>query len=269
VTGAARGIGRCTAELIVRHGGRVALVDRDVDELTRVAAALGDNAIAFAADVADRDAVADAVEQAVAAFGGLDLVIANAGIPTRGARTVGDWAEDELERVMTVNVTGAWNTVRAALPHLSSGGRIALVASVYSFSCGAFLAPYAMSKSAVEALGRALRVELAPRGIDVTVAYFGPVDSAFATAYDEDTAGRLLQQALPSRLVRRITPQQAATALVSGIERGRGRVITPSTWRVADMLRGPLAPVGDALLARHPKLRALAAPAHSRVEVPA
>src|SRR5690242_11683722 len=102
------------------------MIDRDADLVRSVAARLDGRAIAIGADVTDANAMAAAVAQAVDTFGGIDLVIANAGIPTRGATTVDRWQPDELERVLAVNVTGVWNTVRSGLPYLESGGRLAL-----------------------------------------------------------------------------------------------------------------------------------------------
>src|SRR3954447_6212593 len=115
VTGAARGIGAETARRLAARGARVALVGLGPAELERVA---GDcpGAVFFEADVTDRDALAAAVEGTVAAFGGIDVVIANAGIGTVGfARSIDPAA---FERVLEVNLLGVWRTVRACLPHV-------------------------------------------------------------------------------------------------------------------------------------------------------
>ena len=259
VTGAGQGIGRKTAELLVSRGARVALVDRDGVAVREAAEQLGPRARAFVADVTDAVALERAVQEAADAFGGLDVVVANAGIAPRRSSTVEGYSADELERVMAVNVTGAWNTARAGLRHLGTGGRLVIVASVYAYANGAFMAPYAASKAAVEALGRSLRVELAARGIGVTLAYFGPVDTGFAQAFDEDPVGTAAQDALPAALVHRIPPQRAAGALVQAIVRGRSRVITPRRWIVLDLLRGPVARLGDRLLAGNTALAKIAA----------
>jgi NAD(P)-dependent dehydrogenase (short-subunit alcohol dehydrogenase family) len=259
VTGAGQGIGRKTAERLVSRGARVALVDRDADTVRQAADELGPQARAFVADVTDADALERAVHEAADAFGGLDVVVANAGIATRCSSTVEGYSPDELERVMAVNVTGAWNTARAGLRHLRTGGRLVIVASVYAYANGAFIAPYAASKAAVESLGRSLRVELAARGIGVTLAYFGPVDTGFARAFDEDPVGIAAQDAFPAALVHRITPEHAAAALVDAVARGRSRVITPRRWVALDFLRGPVARLGDRLLAANPALAKIAA----------
>ena len=242
VTGAAHGIGRRTAAQLVERGARVALVDRDADAVHAAAAELGPAAVAVRADVTDATQLDKAVAQAADELGGLDVVVANAGIAPRRASTVERFESDELERVMAVNVTGAWNTARAGVRHLRAGGRLVIVASVYAYSNGAFMAPYAASKAAVESLGRSLRVELAPRKIGVTIAYFGPVDTGFAHAFDHDPIAHAVQDAFPSALVHRITPEQAAAAVVMGIERGRARVITPAALDRARTFAGPCRP---------------------------
>jgi NAD(P)-dependent dehydrogenase (short-subunit alcohol dehydrogenase family) len=258
ITGAAQGIGFRAAELLCERGARVALLDRDGDRVREAAARLGDHALGLAADVTDAAATTEAMGDAADRFGGLDLVVANAGVPTRGARTVQDWPEDELQRVMAVNAIGVWNTARAGLSHLQDGGRLALVASVAVYSCGAFLAPYTMSKAAVEALGRALRVELAPRGIGVTIAYFAPVQTAFASTYDRDPVGKALNDALPKWAASRLTADDAARGLLRGIHRGKSRVMVPPMWHAVDALRGPAAVFGDPLLARSRVIKQLA-----------
>jgi NAD(P)-dependent dehydrogenase (short-subunit alcohol dehydrogenase family) len=250
VTGAARGIGERTAALLIARGAKVALVDRDAQAVHDAAGRLGAGATPFVADVTNATALEAALVGAAGSLGGLDLVIANAGIATRRIATIESSDADELDRVMAVNVGGVWNTVRAGLDHVQAGGRFVIVSSVYAYANGALMAPYAASKSAVESLGRSLRVELAPRGIGVTLAYFGPVDTDFVHAFDGDPIATALEQALPASIVSRITPEQAAAAVVEGIERGRARVITPRRWIPLELLRGPFARLGDGALAR-------------------
>ena len=123
-------------------------------------------------------------------FGGLDIVVANAGIaqPIRPSRRVDPKAFD---RVLDVNLHGVVHTVRQALPHvIERRGHVLVIASVYAFLNGAMQSSYAMSKAAVEQLGRALRVELAPHGASAGVGYFGFVDTAMVRgAFEDPIAG--------------------------------------------------------------------------------
>ena len=175
VTGAASGIGLDTARRLHARGARLALIDVDAEALEREAHAL--EALALTVDVADGAAMEEAVERAAGELGGLDVVVANAGItgPRASLRTL---AAGELERTLDVNLLGEWNAVRPALPHVVSGrGHVLLVASLYAAANGTLIAPYAISKAGVEQLGRALRSELAVHGASAGVAYFGFIDT--------------------------------------------------------------------------------------------
>ena len=164
VTGGARGIGLETARGLCQRGASVAVVDLDPQATADAAALLGKNAIGLAADVTDADAMRDVVDAVVGHFGHLDIVVANAGIAPQPATTL-VMDPEMFERVLEVNLSGVYRTVHAALPHIAAnGGHVVVVSSVYSFVNGALLAPYAMSKAAVEQFGRALRGELVQHG---------------------------------------------------------------------------------------------------------
>src|SRR6476646_9261456 len=117
VTGAARGIGLETARALERRGAKVALVDLDASAAEAAAATIAPDALGLAADVSDRAAIGAAVDAVVQRFGGLDVVVANAGIANAPA-TARTMPEEEFERVLAVNLLGVWRTVRAALPHI-------------------------------------------------------------------------------------------------------------------------------------------------------
>src|SRR5688572_12392992 len=115
ITGAARGIGLGTATALAQRGVRVAMLDVDGAAVETAAAGVP-GAIALAADVTDRAGLASAVDQAVAELGGLDIVMANAGVaPTGFIRSVD---EATFERAVAINVIGVWRTVRLCLPHV-------------------------------------------------------------------------------------------------------------------------------------------------------
>ena len=155
VTGGARGIGLATARALVARGASVAIVDLQADAAAGAAAQLHDTrALGLAADVTDRGALQRAVAITVERFGGLDVVVANAGIAARVA-TFRAVASENFERVLDVNLTGVWRTVEAALPEvLRRRGHVVVVSSIYAFTNGAGNVAYAMSKAAVEQFGR-------------------------------------------------------------------------------------------------------------------
>ncbi|PAX06774.1 SDR family NAD(P)-dependent oxidoreductase [Sphingomonas lenta] len=175
VTGAASGIGAAAARLFASYGARLALLDRD-EEVAALAAELPD-AVALPYDVADRDAVFAAVEQAAARFGRLDGAFNNAGIEGLGggmAPTEG-YPADEFERVLAVNVRGVFNCLAAELPRLPPGGAVVNTASVLGWLGGPGQAAYAASKHAVVGLTRSAALEQAARGVRVNAILPGAV----------------------------------------------------------------------------------------------
>jgi NAD(P)-dependent dehydrogenase (short-subunit alcohol dehydrogenase family) len=249
ITGGARGIGFATGEALARRGATVALVDLNQSEVEASAARLGDGrALGLAADVSDRAAIDAAVAAAVERFGGVDIVMANAGIAPSPA-PVRSMPADEFERVIEVNLLGVYRTVHAALDQIvARRGQAVLVSSVYAFMNGVLLSPYAVAKAGVEQLGRALRLELAPHGASATVAYFGFVDTEMVRQGLEE---RRRQRGsddgpMPEFLRKPIAPEQAGEAVVRAIERRQPRVIAPRWWAGASVLRGVVNPLMDA-----------------------
>ncbi|HEY5143131.1 MAG TPA: short-chain dehydrogenase/reductase [Solirubrobacteraceae bacterium] len=252
VTGAARGIGFATAQSLIARGASVVIVDLDADAAQRAAADLhSTRALGLAADVTDRGAIQRAVATAVQRFGGLDVVVANAGIASRGA-TFASMAPETFDRVLDVNLMGVCRTVDAALPEIiRRRGHVVVIASVYAFINGVGAIPYAMSKAGVEQLGRALRVELAPHGASASVAYFGFIDTEMVhRAIDADPLADTLMEALPKVLRKRLGPSVAGAAIVAGIENRAPRIIRPRRWTVLSVLRGVLNPLSDARMER-------------------
>jgi NAD(P)-dependent dehydrogenase (short-subunit alcohol dehydrogenase family) len=248
VTGAASGIGLDTARRLSARGARLALVDVDAEALEREARSLG--ALALVADVADVSAMEAAVQRAASELGGLDVVVANAGItgPRAALRTL---EAGELERTLAVNLLGEWNAVRPALPHVVSGrGHVVLVASLYAAMNGLLIAPYAISKAGVEQLGRALRGELAVHGASAGVAYFGFIDTPMVQGAFADPETDRARQALPAWVTRPVPVGRAGAAIVRGIERRSARVTAPRWVSAVLALRGPLAVLGDARIDR-------------------
>ena len=256
VTGGARGIGFATARALHARGASVAIVDLRLEDAEAAAQQLG--GLGLAADVTDAAAIEAAVEAVVERFGGLDVVVANAGIATR-VSTVRTIDPEAFERVIDVNLLGVWRTVRAGLPHVvARGGHVVVVASVYAFSNGMGSAPYAMAKAGVEQLGHALRVELVQHGASATVAYFGFIDTEMVRqSIDADPLADRMWATIPPVLRKRLSAQVAGEAIVTGIERRAARVFRPRRWAVLSVLRGVLNPLIQARAERDPAVQAL------------
>ncbi|WP_218620452.1 SDR family NAD(P)-dependent oxidoreductase [Mycolicibacterium hippocampi] len=177
ITGAARGIGASVARLLHQSGARLVLIDRDEHALTKLVTDLGDPDIVWiACDVGDFDEMQDAATTAVARFGAIDVVVANAGIEHWApVRTV---APQAFRQVIETNVVGVFNTVRAGVPSLlDQRGYVLVVASVSSYTAVPGMAAYAASKAGVEHFANVLRIELADHGVDVGTAHMSLVDS--------------------------------------------------------------------------------------------
>jgi NAD(P)-dependent dehydrogenase (short-subunit alcohol dehydrogenase family) len=258
VTGAARGLGFATARALIARGASVVIVDLD-DEATRAAAAqLHDaRALGLAADVTDRAAMQRAVATTVERFGRLDVVVANAGIAPRAA-TLRASSPETFERVLDVNLMGAYRTVDAALPEIvRRRGHVVVIASVYAFVSGMGMASYAISKAGVEQLGRALRAELIQHGASASVAYFGFIDTEMVhQGLDHDPLASRMSAALPRVLAKRLQPTVAGEAIVRGIERRQPRIIQPRRWAAMSALRGILGPLTDARVERDETVQA-------------
>ncbi len=255
VTGGARGIGFETARQLHARGARVAVLDLDAGSAGEAAARIGPGAIGLAADVCDAGAMMATVAEVVERLGGLDVAVANAGIapPVMTARTM---PAEQWQRVVDVNLLGAWNTARAALPQVSErGGQLVFIGSIFSFANGILASPYAVSKAGVEALGRALRAELAPFGASTSVVYFGWVDTDLVRdSLDRGDGGRMLRETVPGFLLRRISPGRAGATIVGALEQRSPRAFAPREWRYLSALRGLLNPLLDRRAERDAKI---------------
>ena len=167
ITGGNSGIGLATARLFVKEGARVAITGRNQATLDAAASELGPNALAIVADATDIAATEAAVAQAVKAFGKLDVVCANAGIP--GNTPIGGTTLAAFESVLRTNITAVFFTVQAAAPYLNDCASIILNGSVISVLGNPGYAAYAASKAGVRAMARVMASELSPRRIRVNV----------------------------------------------------------------------------------------------------
>ena len=225
ITGAARGIGAALAERLHQRGAKVAVVGLEEDLLAQVAARCGD-AFHARCDVTDREQVERVVEEAVAALGGLDVVVANAGIAAQLPLIGGDPAV--MERTVAVNLLGVYYTLRAAGPHISHANGYALpISSVGAVVHLPLMGAYSASKAAVEALGNTLRIELGPTGAKVGVAYFAELDTDMTSRGFGTEAAELLTKNMP-KAVNRVAPLEVGIdALERGIANRSRRIVAP------------------------------------------
>jgi NAD(P)-dependent dehydrogenase (short-subunit alcohol dehydrogenase family) len=224
ITGAARGIGAALAQRLHARGAHVAVAGLEPSLLGDVAASVGGPW--WECDVADREQVDAVVDAAADALGGLDVVVANAGIAAQLPLVGGD--PTIFEKIVGVNLLGSYYTLRAAGRYVGHPGGYALAVS----SLGAvvhlpLMGAYSASKAAVEALGNTLRQELRPTGARVGVAYFAELDTDMTSRGFNTDAARAL---LGGRNITRVTPLEVGIrALERGIAR-RSRIIVAPAW---------------------------------------
>ena len=203
ITGASRGFGHLLTEAALGAGDQVVAAARNPQSINEAFPAASDNLLTVALDVTDEREARDAAAAAVARFGRIDVLVNNAGYGLFGA--IEEFADDEARAVVDTNVFGLLNVTRAVLPTLreQGAGRLINISSSAGFAVGAGRGLYGASKFAVEAISEALRPEVEPLGILVTVVEPGSFRTEFLTsksrrkpaktigAYD-DTSGTLL-----------------------------------------------------------------------------
>lgn len=214
VTGASRGIGRAIAAALAREGWPVCvnyLQRRDAAEaLVSELRARGHAAMAFQADVADREAVAAMVQAAAEALGPVELLVNNAGVSQYGLFQ--DVDDDLWNRVLAVNLTGPRNAVRAVLPHMldAKRGCVVNISSMWGLRGASCETAYAAAKAGLIGLTRSLALELAPSGIRVNCVAPGCVETDMVRRLGEETRAMLVEETPLGRLG---TPEDIAEAV--------------------------------------------------------
>lgn len=250
ITGAARGIGAAAARSCAARGASVALVGLEPEELERTAAALGPDAAWWEADVTDADALAAVAEAVAERFGGIDAVVANAGIGGGGSILQSDPAA--FERILEVNLFGVWRTIRATLPYVvERRGYVLPVASMAALAWSGGMGPYNASKAGTEALGRTLRAEVAHLGVEVGVAYFSWIDTDLVRGADAHPVGGALRGKLRGPMAKTYPVALTGEAIADGIERRRRTVVVPGWVRPLLAVRGLIQPVVEYAAMRH------------------
>ena len=194
ITGGTTGIGLATAKLFLDEGAEVAVIGQNAERVDEARRVLGNRAIAIRADVTKRAEMDAAIAQVVEAWGGIDVVFANAGIAAALPFEAADDAH--VTALFDVNVKGVINTVQAAVPHLQSPASVILTGSAVSDKAGAGLSVYGATKAAVRSLARSLSAELSPRGIRVNVLSPGPTQTPIfgKLGMPEDAQEGMLEQ---------------------------------------------------------------------------
>lgn len=233
VTGSSRGIGAAIAKrlasdgisVVVNYAGRVA----DANQIVAEIKAAGGQAIAVQADVSKAPEITALFDQAEAAFGGIDIVVNNAGIMQPGLVNVADTDDDLFDRLFAINVKGTFNTLRLAASRLRNGGRIVnFSTSVVGLALPGY-APYAATKSAVETLTRIFAKEL--RGREVTVNAVAPGPTATDLFLNGKTPEQIAHLSKMAPLERLGKPEDIA-AVVSFLAGPDGAWINGQTLRV-------------------------------------
>jgi len=209
ITGAARGIGEKGARLAIARGARVALIGLEPDRLRALVDDLGPAASWWEADVRNGTALHSAIDDAAQRLGGLDFVVANAGVAAYG--TVRQADEKSFERLMDINLNGVFRTLKYATPHLErSRGHAVVIASAMSFMPLAGFSAYAASKAGVEMLALAYRQEVAHLGVTVGIIHPGFIDTDLVRGLDADLPS--FQELLARRRSRIYIPRAVGIA---------------------------------------------------------
>lgn len=190
VTGAAGGIGRATALLMAARGAALVVADvkEDVAETAALIREAGGRAEGIVTDCATDDGVAAIVDAALDAFGGIDVLFANAGI-TGGMVPKLDTNTDTFAEVLRINLLGPWIAIRTCLPHMRPGGAIICTASVAGLRAGAGPIPYSASKAGVVSLVQTTAMALTGRGIRINGIAPGLIETPMtAPLYDDARA---------------------------------------------------------------------------------
>jgi NADP-dependent 3-hydroxy acid dehydrogenase YdfG len=224
ITGAARGIGRATAEALLRHGMKVAIGDVDVEAAARTASELGASTVALPLDVTDRASFTAFLDGAEEQLGPIDVLVNNAGIMPIGPFLNED--DDTARRIIDINIHGVILGMKTVLPRMIGRGHghvvnIASQAGKYGFPGGA---TYCASKAAVINLSRAVRKELRGSGVELSTISPVAVNTELGLGLSEPR----------QRQFKKLEPQQVAEAIVETLQVPKFDVHVPKQLAVSE-----------------------------------
>ncbi|WP_328469000.1 oxidoreductase [Actinoplanes sp. NBC_00393] len=231
ITGCSTGLGRALARAVLDRGDNAVVTARDVTKVEDFAESHPRTALALSLDVTDPEQVCDAVRQADARFGGVDVLVNNAGYGYRAA--VEEGGDADVQRLFATNFFGAVSMIKAVLPGMRArrSGAIVNISSIGARICAPGSGYYSAAKAALEGMSGSLRKELGPLGITVTAVEPGAFRTDFAgrsltesaTVIDDyaDTAGRRRKVHDTSHGHQPGDPAKAAAALITAVGSGR------------------------------------------------
>ena len=246
VTGAASGMGRATAHLLVDEGAKVAVVDRagpGVEKVVDEIRAAGGTAQGYVVDLAEADAIPGLVERVRSDLGPVDILVNNAGVSWPAPLTAADW-EDSWHLTFEVNVSAQARLVRACHEDLvredlraRGGGRIVNIASTEGLGATKNMSPYTASKTAVIGLTRSLALEYGETGVTVNCICPGPIKTGMTAEIPDAAKEKFARRRVPLR--RYGDPEEVAQITVS--------LLLPA----ASYLNGAIIPVDGGMMAQN------------------
>jgi 3-oxoacyl-[acyl-carrier protein] reductase len=243
VTGAASGMGRATAHLFADEGARVAVVDIGAARVQAVVdeiAEAGGAATGFVTDMSDPAAIPRLVNDVVAAFGGIDIVVNNAGVSLPGSSADGDALfEENWRQTFAVNLEAQVRLIRAALPHLqaSGAGRVVNIASTEGIIATGSIPAYTASKHGVIGLTKSMAVELGRTGVTFNCICPGPINTGMTAGLTDEMKTKYAHRRVPLR--RYGEPEEVAHMTLS--------LVLPA----ASFVNGAVIPVDGGMIIRH------------------
>ena len=215
ITGASRGIGRATALMYATHGYNVVICARHADALKNTAdeiTALGAECLAVTADVGCYGDVVRLFDDAVSRFGGIDVLVNNAGISHIGL--LQDMSIEEWNNIVNINLTSVFSCCKLAIPYMlrAGHGSIINISSVWGVAGASCEVAYSATKGGINAFTKALAKELAPSGINVNAIACGVIDTEMNHCFTEDEIQNIIEEIPAGRMG---SPDEAAALALS------------------------------------------------------